>query len=60
MQVEWNPKKAKSNLQKHGVSFSDAEAVLFDPYAMHFLLKINQHKVNSDLLLWVWITFGGC
>ncbi|QYX30293.1 BrnT family toxin [Sphaerospermopsis torques-reginae] len=36
MQVEWNPKKAKSNLQKHGVSFSDAEAVLFDPYALSF------------------------
>jgi uncharacterized DUF497 family protein len=36
MQVEWNPEKAKSNLQKHGVSFSDAEAVLFDPYALSF------------------------
>lgn len=36
MPVEWNPEKAKSNLQKHGVSFSDAEAVLFDPYALSF------------------------
>jgi uncharacterized protein len=36
MEVEWDPKKAASNLQKHGVSFSDAEAVLFDPNALSF------------------------
>ena len=29
--VEWDPAKARSNLEKHGISFSDAEAVLFDP-----------------------------
>jgi uncharacterized protein len=36
MEIEWNPDKAKSNLQKHGISFSDAEAVLFDPNALSF------------------------
>jgi uncharacterized protein len=36
MQVEWDPNKANINLQKHGVHFSDAEAVLFDPSALSF------------------------
>ena len=34
MSVEWDPAKAASNLQKHGVSFSDAELVLRDPYGV--------------------------
>ena len=34
MDVEWGPGKAKSNFAKHGVSFPDAESVLFDPYAL--------------------------
>jgi uncharacterized protein len=34
MEVEWDPNKADINLQKHGVHFSDAEAVLFDPNAL--------------------------
>jgi uncharacterized protein len=36
MSVEWDPHKANINLKKHGVSFSDAEAVLFDPNALSF------------------------
>jgi uncharacterized protein len=36
MEVEWDPNKAKINLEKHGVRFSDAEAVLYDPNALSF------------------------
>jgi uncharacterized protein len=36
MEVEWDPNKAATNLQKHGVRFSDGEAVLFDPNALSF------------------------
>jgi uncharacterized protein len=36
MEVEWDPNKAATNLQKHGVRFSDAEAVLSDPNALSF------------------------
>jgi uncharacterized protein len=36
MEVEWDPNKAAINLQKHGVRFSDAEAVLFNPNALSF------------------------
>lgn len=42
MEVEWNPNKATSNLKKHGVRFSDAEAVLFDPNALSFEDKTAQ------------------
>ena len=31
---EFDPKKAKSNRQKHGVIFEEAETSLLDPYAL--------------------------
>ena len=34
MQITWDPKKAETNLRKHNVRFSDAEAVLYDPMAL--------------------------
>jgi len=34
MDVRWGPAKAKANLKKHGVRFSDAESVLFDPLSL--------------------------
>jgi uncharacterized protein len=34
MEIEWDPNKAAINRQRHGVRFSDAEAVLFDPNAV--------------------------
>ena len=34
MRVVWDPRKASSNLRKHGIRFSDAEMVLFDPKAL--------------------------
>ncbi len=36
MNIIWDPNKASTNLSKHQVRFSDAESVLFDPYAMTF------------------------
>ncbi len=34
MEVTWNPLKAESNKQKHGVRFPDVEAVLYEPYSI--------------------------
>ncbi len=34
MRATWDPDKAEANLEKHGVRFSDAELVLYDPYAV--------------------------
>ncbi len=35
MRFQFDPRKAASNLKKHGVSFVDAEGVFFDPLAIH-------------------------
>jgi len=34
MRVVWDRQKAKSNLLKHGMAFSDAEGALLDPMAL--------------------------
>ncbi len=36
MAIEFDPVKAKANLRKHRVSFSDAEQVLYDTKALTF------------------------
>ena len=33
-EFEWDPLKAASNLQKHGVSFAEAATVFFDPLSI--------------------------
>ena len=37
MEFEWSPVKARSNLQKHNVSFDEARSVFADPLAMTIL-----------------------
>lgn len=34
MDVEWDQRKADSNLKKHGIDFADAATVLFDDLAI--------------------------
>ena len=34
MELEWDSRKAESNLEKHGVNFADAATVLFDDLAV--------------------------
>ena len=34
MEIEWDLKKAKANVRKHGVSFADAATVLSDDLAI--------------------------
>lgn len=34
MTFEWDPEKARRNLEKHGISFADAVEVLSDPCAV--------------------------
>jgi len=36
MRFEWNPEKAASNIQKHGISFDEAVTVFKDPFAFIF------------------------
>jgi uncharacterized DUF497 family protein len=32
--INWNPSKAKTNELKHGICFTDVEAVFYDEYAI--------------------------
>jgi hypothetical protein len=49
---EWDPRKAESNLSKHGVSFDEAMGVFRDPLAMSIF-----DEENSDLED-RWVTLG--
>jgi len=49
---DWDPDKAKSNLQKHGVTFEEAATVMRDPRAMN--MYDPDHSESEDR----WITLG--
>lgn len=34
MKIEWDPKKAKLNLKRHGVAFEEAATALIDPMSV--------------------------
>lgn len=36
MQFEWDPKKARNKLKKHGVSFEESVSVFYDPLSATF------------------------
>jgi uncharacterized protein len=36
LQFEWDKRKEKTNIKKHGVSFEEAQAVFFDENAIQF------------------------
>jgi uncharacterized DUF497 family protein len=43
---EWDPRKARSNLRKHGVSFPEAALVFTDPLAR--ILVDEDHSADED------------
>lgn len=46
LRFEWDPKKAQSNLRKHGVSFEDAQTVFADENAK--LIDDPDHSEEED------------
>ena len=52
MEFEWDQKKAKSNLKKHGISFQEAAMVFGDALSITF--DDPDHSINEHRLL----TFG--
>jgi len=44
MHVTWDPNKAEINFKKHKIRFSDAEMVLYDPFAM----TLEEHDVAAE------------
>ncbi len=54
MQFEWDPKKAKSNVKKHGVSFEEAVTVFYDPLSA----TLDDPDHSGDELRFVTIGFS--
>lgn len=52
MRIEWDPRKARSNLRKHKVSFEEASTALSDPMAATGADP--DHSVTEDRF----VTFG--
>ena len=46
---EWDPKKAESNVRKHGVTFDEASTVLGDPLAL--LMRDSDRSLNEERYL---------
>ena len=51
-EFDWDPVKARQNLQKHGVSFERAARVFLDPFAVSIFDE--PHSENEDR----WVTIG--
>ena len=52
MNIEWHPRKAKSNVKKHGISFEEAATALSDPLAATGADP--DHSITEDRF----VTFG--
>ena len=50
MRFEWDEKKNRSNEQKHGISFEEAQTVFFDPMAK-VTADPTHSKIEDRLLL---------
>jgi uncharacterized protein len=48
---EWDAKKAKANLRKHGVSFEEAAMVFLDPLAMTFLDPDHSDEEDREITI---------
>ena len=57
MQFEWDPKKAKQNFKKHGVSFDEAVTVFYDPLSATF--DDPDHSVGERRLVTVGFSSQG-
>ena len=52
IEFDWDPAKAASNKQKHGISFEDAMTVFLDP------LSLTRFDEDSFIHEERWITLG--
>jgi uncharacterized DUF497 family protein len=52
MHFEWDPGKARSNLEKHGVSFAEAGRVFLDPHRIETYDETEAHGEDR------WRTIG--
>lgn len=55
LKFEWNNKKDKANIKKHGVSFDEARTVFYDEYAIQF--HDPEHSESEDRFLLLGTSF---
>ena len=53
MKFEWDPTKATSNVQKHGVSFDEAVTVFKDPLAFIFDDETHSEEEHREIIIGV-------
>ena len=51
IKFEWNQIKAAANLEKHGVSFEEAQTVFYDEFAIQFFDEDNSESEDRFLML---------
>lgn len=56
IKFEWNPAKAASNLDKHGVSFDEAKSVFYDEFAVQFFDE--EHSTSEERFLLLGMSNG--
>ncbi|MFC1824254.1 BrnT family toxin [Thermodesulfobacteriota bacterium] len=55
MRLEWDEKKEKANIKKHGVSFNEARTVFYDENAIQFFDP--DHSETEDRFILLGISF---
>ena len=51
IEFEWDKKKEKANIKKHGISFDEARSVFFDEYAIQFYDPDHSDEEDRFILL---------
>jgi hypothetical protein len=51
MRFEWDPKKAASNVRKHGISFDEAVTVFKDPLAFIFDDTSHSEQEHREIII---------
>ena len=57
MEFEWDNNKAITNLQKHGISFTEAATVFGDPLSTTF--PDPDHSINERRFITIGLSTGG-
>ena len=55
LRFEWDKRKEKANIKKHGVSFNEARAVFYDENSIQFFDP--DHSDNEDRFILLGISF---
>lgn len=48
---EWHEAKNRSNIRKHGVSFTEAQSVFYDEFAVQFYDDANSNEEDRFIML---------